>query len=464
MYTYEYGAAGNILRKNTYALTASWDEPSELVASDIYGYGNADWGGQLTSYNGDTIRYDAIGNPLRYSNGNRWSFTWEHGRRLAQAEGNGYPLSFTYNDEGIRTSKTGNGVVHTYRLNGSQIVAEEWTTAEGDGTTVEHMILFLYDAEGTPVGMQYRNQTYAPEIFDVYWFEKNLQGDVVAVYDAGGTKLISYTYDAWGNFTTYYNDCTSSNPANFNPYRYRSYYYDAELEMYYLKSRYYDPEICRCINADDISCLSANGDFASYNLYAYCGNNPVSRKDDGGEFWHIVIGAAIGAVVNGALKVAENLLDGDSGTDWNDGVLLAAAMGAVTGGFAVTGCGPVVQMAVNAAATAVEELPSAVEAIRKGEDVITTLGGYAIEVGLSAVTSHGPGLGSKAVTNLGKQTAKRTANAFAHDGILAGFKEVGKAARWYWKSAKKYIGRISLEQAKGILNGIADDAIRDAFF
>ena len=110
-YVYEYDKAGNITKKHTYALTAEWDEPSELVDSYSYGYGSADWGDLLTSYNGDTIRYDAIGNPLRYSNGNRWSFTWEHGRRLSQAEGNGCPLFFTYNDEGIRTSKTGNSTL-----------------------------------------------------------------------------------------------------------------------------------------------------------------------------------------------------------------------------------------------------------------------------------------------------------------------------------------------------------------
>ena len=86
--------------------------------------------------------------------------------------------------------------------------------------------------------------------------------------------------------------------------------------MYYLKSRYYDPEICRFINADDISCLSANGDFASYNLYAYCGNNPVSRKDDGGEFWEAVaIGFIAGVIGQYVSDVIENVKEGKSGMD-----------------------------------------------------------------------------------------------------------------------------------------------------
>ena len=105
--------------------------------------------------------------------------------------------------------------------------------------------------------MQYRDSSFAEDVFETYWFEKNLQGDIVAVYDAAGTKLISYTYDAWGNFaTTYHNDCTSSNPANFNPYRYRSYYYDAETGFYYVSSRYYNPEIGRFIPAGNDPILS----------------------------------------------------------------------------------------------------------------------------------------------------------------------------------------------------------------
>ena len=77
-------------------------------------------------------------------------------------------MSFTYDDSGIRTSKTVNGVVHTYQLNGSQIVSEAW----GD-----KLIVYLYDASGAPIGMMYRTTSYAINTFDVFWFEKNLQGE-----------------------------------------------------------------------------------------------------------------------------------------------------------------------------------------------------------------------------------------------------------------------------------------------
>ena len=123
--------------------------------------------------------------------------------------------------------------------------------------------------------MQYRLNTYAADTWDVYRFEKNLQGDIVAVYNASGTKLVSYIYDAWGNFAAEYHNGGASSGAAKNPFAYRGYYYDWEIGFYYLKSRYYDPAVGRFISPDDTSYLGANGDLNSYNLYAYCSNNPV---------------------------------------------------------------------------------------------------------------------------------------------------------------------------------------------
>ena len=95
-------------------------------------------------------------------------------------------------DGGIRTSKTVNGFEHVYRLSGRKIETEEW-----DG----NLLVYLYDAEGSPIGMQYRNDTMSSGTFYTFWFEKNLQGDIIAVYNSSGTKCVSYVYDAWGNVT-----------------------------------------------------------------------------------------------------------------------------------------------------------------------------------------------------------------------------------------------------------------------
>ena len=181
-------------------------------------------------------------------------------------------------------------------------------------------------------------------------------------------------------------------------------------------------------------------------MYTYCGNNPRNRTDTDGDYWHIVIGAGIGAIANGLLTVLGNIIDSDS--NWYDGIGLALLTGAVTGGFAVSGCGPAVLMAVNAGAAAVEGLPGVIEDINKGESIGATLGGYALDVAFSAITSYSGGLGSKHAANLGKQTIKRTWNVFVHDGFAAGFSEIGKAAKWYWKSAKTLIGSYTWEQIK----------------
>jgi RHS repeat-associated protein len=175
--------------------------------------------------------------------------------------------SFTYNDEGIRTTKTKAGVTTTYYLSGSQIIGEE---------TNGNITLYVYDSDGAPLGMQYHAASYAEDIWDVYWFEKNLFGDVVAVYDETGTKLISYEYNAYGNWWSMQYNGGYSTTAYNNPFRYRGYYYDRDLELYVLNSRYYDPYTGRFISPDDVSYLGANGDLNSYNLYAYCSNNPIA--------------------------------------------------------------------------------------------------------------------------------------------------------------------------------------------
>ena len=245
------------------------------------------WGDLLTSYNGTTITYDALGNPLSYY-GNR-SFTWE-GRQMSSATLSSGIITLKYNDNGTRVTKTKGGVTTTYYYEGTLLIAEQ---------NANETIIYIYDDYGSVIGMQYRLTTYAEDVWDVYWFERNLQGDIVAVYNTTGTKLISYTYDAWGNFTTTYYNNGASTTAIKNPFRYRGYYYDSDLQLYYLQTRYYDSVTGRFISADDISYLGANGDLNSFNLYAYCSNNPIMYTDPSGHFIvsSLLIGFAIGAVL-----------------------------------------------------------------------------------------------------------------------------------------------------------------------
>ena len=231
-------------------------------------YTGSEWGDLLISYNGHAITYDEIGNPLSYYNGSSYTFTWD-GRRLASVEKGLFYATFTYNDEGLRLSTRINGETTTYLYDGSVLMAEY---------TPNYTCVYIYDESGAIIGVKYIS-TSAGSSWQTYFFEKNLQGDVIAVYSDIGTKLVSYTYDAWGNVTTTYHNGGASTLAANNPIRYRSYYYDTALQMYYLQSRYYDAKICRFINADSALYHSMLG----YNLFAYCGNNPINRFDSTGK-------------------------------------------------------------------------------------------------------------------------------------------------------------------------------------
>ena len=282
-YTWKYDEAGNILNRKTYAYTI--DALGTVQNTVIYGYDNGSWGDLLISFNGQSIAYDGIGNPKTW---NGSALTWQ-GRRLMSYGANTY----TYNADGIRTSKTVNGVEHIYHLSGTQILDEEWI--EGN---IRHLMVYVYDASGQPIGMSHYENG---EQRGTYVFVKNIQGDVIGIYDDEGTCLVTYTYDAWGNVTVSYSNGGASTAAKYNPFRYRGYYYDTETGFYYVSSRYYDPEIGRFINADGL--IGANSDMATYNLFAYCGNNPVVRYDDTGMFWKELISGVIHVGNNFAVAI-----------------------------------------------------------------------------------------------------------------------------------------------------------------
>ena len=132
-------------------------------------------------------------------------------------------------------------------------------------------IYYHYDLTGI-AGMVYNGSTY--------FFRKNILGDVTDVYNNVGTRVAGYAYDAWGNCTVLYN---SSGLADVNPFRYRGYYYDSETGFYYLNSRYYDPEIRRFINSDDLELLPLlSQTVGQLNLYAYANANPIAYTDSSG--------------------------------------------------------------------------------------------------------------------------------------------------------------------------------------
>ena len=129
-----------------------------------------------------------------------------------------------------------------------------------------------------------------------------------------------------------------------NPYRYRGYRYDTETGLYYLQSRYYNPDWGRFVNADDYSVLILSpNELTDKNLFSYCDNNPVIRVDNDGEVWYILIGAAAGGVFSIGWQM---IVEKKSFTkiNWFD-----VGAGIVRGGLAATGVGIYGQVFGNAA-------------------------------------------------------------------------------------------------------------------
>ena len=259
--TYTYDAGGNILTKRRYSYTTGSLDGRDYVVVQ-YTYGNENWKDLLTAYNGNAITYDAIGNPLTYYNGT--TFTWDAGRQLSTAtKADGTELSFKYNDSGIRTSKTVGGVTTEYFLDGTSVIAEK---------TGNNILWFYYDGDGSREAVEYNGA--------VYYYLYNAQGDVLGLFDNNLNVVVNYTYDSWGNLLSVTGDMANT-LGQANPFRYRGYYYDTETGLYYLNSRYYDPETGRFINADSII-AGVGGSIQGDNMFAYCFNNPINMSDPSG--------------------------------------------------------------------------------------------------------------------------------------------------------------------------------------
>ena len=177
-----------------------------------------------------SITYDEIGNPFAYRDG--YAFTWQHGRRLATVSHGNDSISYTYNPDGIRTSKTVNGTTTKYHvMNGTLL----------DQTKGNDTIVFLYDEKGNKYGFDYNGTKY--------YYIFNVQGDVIGILNQSGTQIVSYQYDPWGKVLSV-SGSEAATIGQLNPIRYRGYYYDTETGFYYLQSRYYDPTTRRFLNAD----------------------------------------------------------------------------------------------------------------------------------------------------------------------------------------------------------------------
>ena len=257
---YSYDGAGNLQNKYEQVLEPNYGYPTGTQYGNTYEYTDTSWKDKLTKVNGSNISYDANGNPLTYRDG--MSFEWENGRTLKNINTSDKAIQMSYDSNGMRTQKTVDGVKTNYYYDSNKNLI---ALVKGNDS-----LLFYYDSEGNATSFSYNGT--------MYFYVKNLQGDVIRIIDLSGTEVASYVYDAWGNIKD-----TKGEPTirEINPIRYRSYVYDTETSLYYLQSRYYDPFTGRFLNAD-IYCDTNTGTSLSANMFAYCENNPVNYLDPNG--------------------------------------------------------------------------------------------------------------------------------------------------------------------------------------
>jgi RHS repeat-associated protein len=175
---------------------------------------------------GKAITYDAIGNPLTYDG---TTYSWQ-GRQLVSSSKAGLNINYTYNEAGIRTSKSVNGVTTSYHLSGDKVTFEQ---------TGSDTIYYVYDTQGQLISMILNNVEYA--------YVRNAQNDIVGLINSAGVQVVSYTYSTWGEVLSITGSLASS-VGQKNPYRYRGYRYDSETQLYYLQSRYYNFQWGICYN------------------------------------------------------------------------------------------------------------------------------------------------------------------------------------------------------------------------
>lgn len=154
---------------------------------------------------------------------------------------------------------------------------------------------FFCDAQNKPTTVRFNGTDY--------FYVCNLQGDVVAMIDFIGTQMVEYHVDVCGAPVAETGSMADT-LGTVNPFRYRGYVYAEELDLYYVGNRYYDAKIKRFINSDDAFNLGANAGILSYNLFAYCSDNPCERIDVDGDYWETALDVA--AQIADVIDVAAN--------------------------------------------------------------------------------------------------------------------------------------------------------------
>ena len=310
-----YDKGGNRVSEKIYEYTLS--EALGTVIKEVKSeYNYIVWNDRLSKYDGKTVTYDAVGNPTKYDGK---TFEWEGKQLKSITAGDGSKTEYEYDSNGLRVMKK------QYDEEGKLSYYVEYLWQDGKITTQYITLIsysikngvvtntisigpfsskIFYDESGAPQGFSFLGET-------IFTFVRNLQGDVIAVVDSEGNTVMEYSYDPWGNLEYHLvneelanNEETAMLFTALCPLTYRGYNYDFTTGLYYLQSRYYNPEWGRFINCDDTNILLATqGEDHGANLFAYCDNNPVNRVDYKGRNSNkLVVGIALTLLVLSALE------------------------------------------------------------------------------------------------------------------------------------------------------------------
>ncbi|MDR0850850.1 MAG: RHS repeat-associated core domain-containing protein [Christensenellaceae bacterium] len=433
---FTYDDNGNILTKTVYPFSPNIPT-NNLTNGDVIAYTYS--GDKLTLFNGQSCIYDILGNPTTYRGK---TLTWERLKNLKSIGG----VIFDYNVAGLRTRKT-NGFTQTkYIWNGDRLMAEKRTVdtssidlniycgddmrcgddlysiAKPVDSIKETLIHFTYNHTTGIDGFRVKKTGEAN--WTQYNYRKNLQGDITHVLNSSNVVVAQYVYDAWGNCTIV---TDVDGIGTLNPFRYRGYYYDVETGLYYLKSRYYDPQTGRFINQDDISYLQPSV-INGLNLYAYCLNNPIAHTDPNGNVIPILLLFGVAALVGAGVGFGVSVGTQWATNGWNDinwGVAgVDALFGALTGVLAVSPIGVLGQMAVGGMLSMANyALASAVQ----GTQIIEAGLFMSFGIGLVAGAFRGNGLtyGAKAF-NMANGLSNNVIQTVNSRGLMAGIDAFGR--------------------------------------
>ena len=282
-----------------------------------YLYENATWSDILTGVkkshfdNGVEIiddRYsissDTIGN-ITNLNGSEYSWLGRQLQSVSNSDNSN--TTYSYNADGQRIAKAvnsanGDEYNYGYYYNGDILAGYKLVITKSDGSSTTHNIAFMYDENGEAFGFNYNGNDY--------YYVRNAQNDVVRIVDSANETVVLYQYDSWGKLLSCEDTSENDIVSFINPYTYRGYYYDSDTEMYFLKSRYYNPELHRFISADSVV-AGVGAEILGYNMFAYCLNNPVNMSDDNGNWpkWIKKVSEAISTMIHSVVSHIQSKID-----------------------------------------------------------------------------------------------------------------------------------------------------------